>query len=108
MECHARALALALVRRRHTDLHGGRDVGQGEALQVRQQARGDHRRLGGAGGSGRNWKRQGVKTSRWANGRPGLIHLLNEAAFAVLRQLAAGLLILTIKHFHVYFETFIL
>lgn len=50
-----------------TDLHAGRDVGQGETLQVRQQAGGDGRRLGGAGGSRRNWTRaetkQGVKTS---------------------------------------------
>lgn len=59
MECHARVLASAsaFVHRRRTDLHGGRDVGQGETLQVRQQAVGDHRRLGGAGGSGRNWRR---------------------------------------------------
>lgn len=58
MECHARVLASAFVHRQHTYLHGGRDVGQGETLQVRQQAAGDHLgRLGGAGGSGRNWRR---------------------------------------------------
>lgn len=56
MECHVCLLvsALALVHRQLTDLHGGRDVGQGETLQVRQQAGGDHRRFWGAGGSRRN------------------------------------------------------
>lgn len=67
MKCH---MCVCMCAADYTNLHGGRHVGQRETLEVRQQARRDHRILLSVCGCRTNWKmqkQQRLKGAWWHN-----------------------------------------